>query len=678
MLASMQVFKILIKSFLLLLAFATGAVHAEVMKMKVAKIKAGIGTLHNVQLDLSWPKDATQGALRIRATLLDFPLISYQEKNLDWQCPLIRTKNAGWQCNGKIRGNNSPAYLLALDYSPAGTSVDLRLNDKKIRYENSVASPDLSRIELEKIPVAWLKAYLAGLWQEGKWTTGNISGRIDVLTPAKAPFEVITDLQLADVGLETPDGWLAAAAMQGRLRLNYREVGKQTSIQTRYTAQGGEFLAQGLYVLFPKTPVQIVVLMQKQGLGNWTIPSIAWQDPGVLNLKGSASLNSKGELADLNLDVTLPDLATARDRYLSGFLAPAGFPNLILAGSTQAKISLRDKQLEQLDVKLNSINAIDDKARFTFAGINGDLRWTQQSTSLQSAFAWESAAMYGIGLGKAKFAFDSANGSLSLSQAANIQALEGVIRVDHFRWQPPKGDLSTRFELGMSMDKLDMASLSQRLGWPTFTGSISGKIPNARYQDNILNLDGGLQMSVFGGEVALSNLIMERPFGVAPTLSADVALDNIDMEPMTKAFDFGSITGSLDGYMKNLRLVDWSPVAFDARFYTDQKWKGKRRISQRAVKDISSVAGDGLMAGLQAQVLKIFEDFGYEKIGIGCKLKDNVCSMDGVGSAGDGYIIVAGGGLPRIQVVGFRRRVDWPTLISRLQAATEGQTPVIK
>jgi len=674
----MQVFKNLIKSFLLVLVFASGAVHAEVMKMKVAKIKAGIGTLHNVQVDLNWPKAASQGALRIRATRLDFPLMSYQEKNLDWQCPLIRTKNAGWQCRGKIRGNNSPTYLLALDYSPSGTSVDLRINDKTIRYENSVASPDLSRIELQKIPVAWLKAYLAGLWQEGKWTTGNIGGRIEVLTPVKAPFEVITDLELADVGLETPDGWLAAAAMQGRLRLNYREVGKQSSIQTRYTAKGGEFLAQGLYVLFPKTPVEIEVLMQKQGAGAWMIPQISWQDPNVLNLKGNASLNVKGELADLDIDLNLPNLATARDRYLSGFLAPAGFPNLILSGGTQAKISVRAQQLDKLEVKLASINAIDDKARFTFAGVNGDLRWTQDPANIQSGFTWDSAAMYGIGLGKAKFVFNSSGGSLNLSQATNIQALEGVIRVDHFRWQPPKADLSTRFDLGMSMDKLDMASLSQRLGWPAFSGSISGKIPNARYQNNVLNLDGGLQISVFSGEVALSNLVMERPFGVAPTLSADVALDNIDMEPMTKAFDFGSITGSLDGYIRNLRLVDWSPVAFDAKLYTDDKWKGKKRISQKAVRDISSVGGSGLMAGLQNQVLKIFDDFGYDKIGISCKLKDNICTMDGIGSAGDGYTIVAGGGLPRIQVVGFRRRVDWPTLVSRLKAATEGQAPVIQ
>lgn len=678
MLGSMQLFKHIIKTLPLFLLLGSGLANAEVMKMKIAKLKAGVGTLQNVQVDLSWPKNARQGELRIRAASLDFPLLSYREKNIDWQCPLIRSKNAGWLCKGKVRQNGSKAHSLALDYSPAGTTVVLNINDKKIAYENSTASPDISRIDLQKIPVSWLKAYLAGLWKDGKWTSGNIGGRIDVITPEKAPFEVITDLQLKDVGLETPDGWLAAGAMNGRLRLNYREMGNKTTINTRYTANGGEFLAQGLYVLFPKSPVDIEVRMQKTGASNWQVPMIAWKDANVLNLKGNATLDAKGAMSDLNLDVQFPDLSIARDRYLSGFLAPAGFPDLILSGGTQAKINISNRQLQKLDVKLDNISVIDNKARFTFAGLNGDVRWTQLAESLQSSFTWNSGAMYGIGLDSAKFVFNSSNGNLTLNQAVPVKALEGIIRVDHFRWQPPKGALGTRFELGMSMDKLDMASLSQRLGWPAFTGSISGKIPNARYKDNVLDLDGGLRMSVFSGEVALSNLVMERPFGVAPTLSADVALDNIDMEPMTKAFDFGSITGSLDGYIKNLRLVDWSPVAFDAKFYTDKNWKGKQRISQKAVRDISSVGGSGLMAGLQNQVLKIFDDFGYEKIGISCKLKDNICAMDGIGSAGDGYIIVAGGGLPRIQVVGFRKRVDWPTLVSRLKAATEGQAPVIQ
>jgi hypothetical protein len=291
---------------------------------------------------------------------------------------------------------------------------------------------------------------------------------------------------------------------------------------------------------------------------------------------------------------------------------------------------------------------------------------------------WQSGALFGIGLGAADFRFSSSGGELRLAQSVPISALEGRVILEHLRWQAPAGEAGARFQFGLGMEALDLASLSQRLGWPAFTGTLAGKIPSARFQDDVLAIDGGVRMDLFGGNVQLDALSMERPFGVAPTLSADVRIQDIDLEPMTKVFGFGAITGRLDGRIDGLRLVDWTPVAFDARLETDREWKGKRRISQRAVNDISAVGGSGLAGGLQTQVLKFFDDFGYARIGLGCKLKDNVCAMEGIGSAGDGYIIVEGAGLPRIQVVGFRRRVDWPTLVSRLQAATHGQAPIIQ
>jgi len=55
-------------------------------------------------------------------------------------------------------------------------------------------------------------------------------------------------------------------------------------------------------------------------------------------------------------------------------------------------------------------------------------------------------------------------------------------------------------------------------------------------------------------------------------------------------------------------------------------------------------------------------------------LRDNRCAMTGLKKRGDGYVIIDGRGLPRIEVVGFRRSVDWPTLVSRLKDATEGDT----
>ena len=171
---------------------------------------------------------------------------------------------------------------------------------------------------------------------------------------------------------------------------------------------------------------------------------------------------------------------------------------------------------------------------------------------------------------------------------------------------------------------------------------------------------------------------MERPFGVAPTLAADIGFDSLDLQPLTAAFGFGEISGRLDGEIRGLRLVDWEPVAFDARLRTDDAAKGPRRISQRAVKDLSSVGGAGIVAGLQGSLLRVFDTFGYARIGLRCRLANNVCEMGGIDSSGPGYTIVEGAGLPRITVVGHQRRVDWPVLLDRLKAATAGQTPIVQ
>ena len=53
--------------------------------------------------------------------------------------------------------------------------------------------------------------------------------------------------------------------------------------------------------------------------------------------------------------------------------------------------------------------------------------------------------------------------------------------------------------------------------------------------------------------------------------------------------------------------------------------------------------------------------------------------MAGLDSSNGGYTIVEGSGLPRITVVGHQREVDWPVLVARLKAATEGKTsPLIQ
>ena len=147
---------------------------------------------------------------------------------------------------------------------------------------------------------------------------------------------------------------------------------------------------------------------------------------------------------------------------------------------------------------------------------------------------------------------------------------------------------------------------------------------------------------------------------------------------MTETFDFGKITGKLEGKVQNLRLANWQPVAFDAYIRTPINDKTRHRISQQAINSLS-VLGGGTSGLLSRSALRFFDDFSYQRLGLSCRLINEVCEMTGAEEAERGYYIVKGGGLPpRINVRGFTRRVDWPVLVERLKAVRSSAGAVIE
>ncbi len=145
---------------------------------------------------------------------------------------------------------------------------------------------------------------------------------------------------------------------------------------------------------------------------------------------------------------------------------------------------------------------------------------------------------------------------------------------------------------------------------------------------------------------------------------------------MTKTYNFGEIQGRVEGKLSGLELSAWEPVAFDAYVRTPENDKSSHRISQRAIDNLSSLGGaSGL---LSRSFLRFFETFRYDKIGLSCKLKNNICRMSGVEPKGDSYYIVKGGGIPRIDVMGFQRQVNWKVLTSRLKAIQLANEAVIE
>jgi hypothetical protein len=411
--------------------------------------------------------------------------------------------------------------------------------------------------------------------------------------------------------------------------------------------------------------------LQRAGAG-WELPRIEWRDGDALAAEGSARFGTDASLQALDIDVHSGDMSPLRQRYLSGWLGLFGLGDVDLHGAMDLRVQVRDGLLQLADASLHGVDLRDPNERFVFDGLQGDVRYSA-GAPVQSELRWQGGKLYGLDFDAARLPFASADGLLRFREDAVVPLLGGRMTFRDLTIRPPQGEAGADIRFALVLDDIDFGRVSEALGLPAFQGRLSGTIPNARYANERIDFDGGLSMQLFDGQVAFSSLALERPFGSAPSLSADIALDDLDLLPLTEVLGFGSITGRIDGRITGLRLVDWTPVAFDARFITDARPGVKQRISQRAVQNISSVGDASFVTSLQGQLIGLFDDFGYRRIGIGCRLANEVCSMSGLHSANNAFTIVEGAGLPRLSVVGFNRQVDWPTLVERLTAVGSGE-----
>src|SRR5690349_13652129 len=149
---------------------------ARTLSLHADEVTATAGHFRQVDVELVWPDGAPEGQMHLRAERLDVPSIYYTASTVDWRCPVQRTGTGGWRCSGLVRAGRSNAFPLTLEFSPAGTRMDLRIGGSGLAFESSAASPDIARLRLEQVPVAWLKAYLANLWKDGQWKAGKLGG----------------------------------------------------------------------------------------------------------------------------------------------------------------------------------------------------------------------------------------------------------------------------------------------------------------------------------------------------------------------------------------------------------------------------------------------------------------------------------------------------------------------
>jgi hypothetical protein len=336
--------------------------------------------------------------------------------------------------------------------------------------------------------------------------------------------------------------------------------------------------------------------------------------------------------------------------------------------------------VDTLHLTLEDLFMDDRDGRLGLYGLAGSFDWQRgrtEAAETPATLGWRGGFVYGIPLDAAALEFAVEPGQWRLRRPALIPFLGGGLAIDTLEI----GDFTpgnARVAIDARLQPVSMLDLTRALDWPPLSGTLSGVIPSMSYRDGALTFGGTLAAQMFDGEIRVSNFRLREPFNPGSRLEADVDIDNLNLQRVTEALSFGLITGRLDGYVHGLKMLDWSPVAFDARLFTPPDDRSRHRISQRAVDNIASLGGGGGAAALSKGFLRFFETFSYSRISLGCRLRYDTCEMSGIEPAGSGYYILRGKGLPQINVVGYARQASWSTIVEQLKSIMESEGPVVE
>lgn len=603
------------------------------------------------------------GAARVEARALGVLDRRFEAVRID--CGQFALEQGAWRCeNGRL--STVPDLQFAFTWSPTSRRLTVSLATER---EAWVFESEAGRLALRfgNAEIARLAPWVPGAI---KPNAGRASGQV-----TWDGMRLAGDLQFTEAGFADASGLVAAEKLVARVALDAQREGIGWRWNGAMRWEGGALLVDPLFVPDGGWDLQAGGTLDDHAL-EITSASLAVREVGTLAFAGRLDRASR-TLGRWQVSGSRLALAGLKPYLPGAWLESARLNDLSLAGEANVSAQGSGRAVERFALTVAGGGASSPARGLSIEGVALEFAHAP-ATRAPFRFAFGRATLHGLAFGPAEAQGESDGEGLSVPNLV-IPVEDGVLALNDIRVARPEGHWLAEWQGAFT--PLSMARIAQALGWPAMGGTISGVLPRMRYVEeaarSTFSVDGALLFQVFGGSARIEGIRVDNPFGRTPRLAADVTLTNLDLEDFTGAMKFGSITGRVDVRIKGLEMENWQPLAFEARIETSPG-DFKKRISQRAVQNISSIGGAGAGAAIQASFLRFFETFGYRRIGLSCKLANDVCEMGGLGPSRDGgYLLVEGGGLPALNVVGYNRLVGWNMMLERIRAIIEGNSTMV-
>jgi hypothetical protein len=678
---------------LILLLWSSTAAAIDQIQLQWRTIESAGWRLNDVNLEVDW-SGSGRPEMTLEVALLESG--DYQVEKLRLSCATLQLlpTESEMQCSqGKLSFTSD-----WIDAEAVPTTVNYRIGSGELNIAVSALPLAGGRVNLafDQGNGAWrLKAELSdtlaggigellstvGLAVPNIDYQGAISGDLSCRGDSGGVRNIAWEMRARAFGYSNTEGTQAAEdlVLHSSGSADPGEQGWQ--LQATLTASQGVLYAEPVYLEFSQaSPLGLTAdLHWDVGKRELLLRSLAFRQPDIVtgNLQAAWLAGADKPLRQLSLEIQQAWLPGLFDTWLQPWLAGSVLEKLETAGRLRGELMLEDGRPQSISMHLDQVSLSEPNGQFGVRAVDGDLRWDNSGVSKQSSVSWQAANFHRLQLGPAELALEANQNSLRILHPLVVSLLDGELHVDEFELGVEGGDL--RWLLDGMLTPVSMQAFSAALGWPPLSGKLSGMVPRVSYERGELTLGGVLLVRAFDGDITVRNLRIQQPLGLVPRLWADARFEDIDLKTLTRTFSFGRIEGRLQGRIDDLYMEAWQLVAFDAAFQTPPDDRSRQRISQKAVDNISNLGGAGVGGAVSRSFLRFLEDFPYRRLGIRCRLENDICYMDGVAPAENGYYLVEGSLLPpRLDVIGYASEVDWSSLLGRLKAIIAGNGPVVQ
>ncbi len=228
---------------------------------------------------------------------------------------------------------------------------------------------------------------------------------------------------------------------------------------------------------------------------------------------------------------------------------------------------------------------------------------------------------------------------------------------------------SRHISTAIELRAVDLGLAAQRLSLPPLEGRLDGAFPRVRATMDRFEVEGDGALNVFGGSVRIFDIAGSEVFSRYPrmTFSADFA--DIDLEQVTRTFDFGIMTGSVEGILRHCELFRGTPVRCAGRIESVPERHTKRFIDVKAVNNISILGTGGRIGRLDRGLHRFLRRFTYSSLGVDIALRDDRFQLRGLLSRNERELFLKGRLPFPIDIVNIEpgNTVSFQTMLGRLR-----------